>query len=334
MRPYTNQLAVIAVVVMLALSGCAGWGTDGPADQDVEENTSATENGTDADSENDTDVDGDSSEDTSGESNSGDTSDGSNSGDTSSGSNSGDTSSESNDMDTSDDSNGEDTSSGDGDGDDGDDDRPVHRLAVHAGSEGEPVEGVDVTIERHSDGATTTRTTGPDGIVEFPVYPGEYTVEAVDPRGYADEQTVVVQGDVGIVMEGIEPNNPEQHSLTVHVVDESGAPVSGAEVLGAGGVLGGGDAPYLTPTVTGPDGVAFFEGEAYQGHTYELEVYASGYELAIMDVVIDGDTSTTVTLTPETDGGNSRGSTNVSNGGSNQVNTPVSNDSNQSEVPA
>lgn len=55
--------------------------------------------------------------------------------------------------------------------------RVTHEVEVYV-DETQPIEGVDVTLERHADGATTTKTTSDRGRVTFDVYPGEYTLSA------------------------------------------------------------------------------------------------------------------------------------------------------------
>lgn len=65
----------------------------------------------------------------------------------------------------------------------------VHQFVVYAGDQA-PVEGADVTIIRHADDATTTKTTDTSGRVSFDVYSGSYTVRGIDERG--EEQAVEV----------------------------------------------------------------------------------------------------------------------------------------------
>lgn len=75
--------------------------------------------------------------------------------------------------------------------------RETHQLTVHTG-EGNPVEGIDVTIERW-DGATTTKTTNEEGTTSFEVYPGEYTITS-EYNGDTHTETVAVENDSSVLL--------------------------------------------------------------------------------------------------------------------------------------
>lgn len=312
---------------MMALSGCAGWGQDGSANenQDADENTTNTSNASNtsddlenASQENTTgdenaDADTDAANSQNSDSNSDldattdtDTSDGDDSTtDTSepesepANSGAADDSDDSNANDDSDSGDDGDTDSSDESDTDSDSDtetaedqeRPVHTLTVHAGPR--PAADIPITIERHSDGATTTRKTSSDGSVEFSVYPDEYTVTGEDRRGNTAERTITVESDTEIRLGELLGDLPETHTLTVTVVDESGEPIEGASTGGVGGVLPSGADAVVSGT-TDANGQARLE--VYQGHTYLLDAQSPDHEMVVKEVLIDGDTEVTFTL--------------------------------------
>lgn len=73
--------------------------------------------------------------------------------------------------------------------------RETHQLKVQTG-ERNPIEGIDVTIERW-DGATTTKTTTEAGTASFEVYPGEYTITS-EYNGDTHTETVTVENDSSV----------------------------------------------------------------------------------------------------------------------------------------
>lgn len=73
----------------------------------------------------------------------------------------------------------------------------TYQLKVHTG-EGNPVKGIDVTIERW-DGATTTKTTNEEGTASFEVYPGEYTITS-EYNGDTHTETVTVENDSSVLL--------------------------------------------------------------------------------------------------------------------------------------
>ncbi|MFC7224088.1 carboxypeptidase regulatory-like domain-containing protein [Halalkalicoccus sp. GCM10025322] len=75
--------------------------------------------------------------------------------------------------------------------------RETHQLKVHTGEEN-PVEGIDVTIERW-DGTTTTKTTNEEGTASFEVYPGEYTITS-EYNGDTHTETVAVENDSSVLL--------------------------------------------------------------------------------------------------------------------------------------
>lgn len=75
--------------------------------------------------------------------------------------------------------------------------RETHQLKVHTGEEN-PVEGIDVTIERW-DGATTTKTTNEEGTTSFEVYPGEYAITS-EYNGDTHTETVTVENDSSVLL--------------------------------------------------------------------------------------------------------------------------------------
>ena len=97
----------------------------------------------------------------------------------------------------------------------GNGDEDVYTLTVEADS--------SVTLERTWEDASTTREPT-DGIVEFSVIAGEYTLSA---EGYEDE-VVTVKDDKKVTM-APHPNVGEQ-DVTITVTDEENSPIEGASV--------------------------------------------------------------------------------------------------------
>lgn len=96
------------------------------------------------------------------------------------------------------------------------DEREVYTLTVHAGPGGS-MAGIPVTIERHADGATTTRETNENGVVEFSVYAGGYTVSGTDPAGNTDEQDLSVGQDEELTLVQLEPETTAQFADSENV---------------------------------------------------------------------------------------------------------------------
>ncbi|KYH25036.1 hypothetical protein HAPAU_28570 [Halalkalicoccus paucihalophilus] len=318
-----RRLAVLLLVcVAVALAGCSGWGANGPADEpdasnassdDLEDeqndDSSNTTDGSDATNGSDStangeesddgppddgsaSVDDDSADDPNGTDESGgaDTSDGSDDG-----------SEESTDENTENESDGTDDESpseqppadenadeNDGDEDttdeNGSDDPETYTLTVEA-------EG-PVTIERLSDGATTTRE-ATDGTVEFTVLEGDYDIRAgaeeyVDPMqsfGVTEDRTVTLQ---------------RGGSITYTVVDaETGEPIEGAEISGLCDLwYSSGDA-----SISGQSNASgVIEAETLIPTTcrYDTQITAEGYEPASLgEINVPEDDGTTVELQPE-----------------------------------
>lgn len=210
---------------------------------------------------------------------------------------------------------GTDASDGDDDSDEGSDtnetdvaernsstddtDPETHTLTVHAG-ESVPVSGVPITLERHSDGATTTRETGEDGQVEFAVVDGDYTVSGTDSSGTTDSADVTVDGeDTEVILARLAPALPAEHDVRVTVTDaETGEPIEGAVLEGVGNRHPRTGDMFLSVT-TGADGVG--ESTAFES-PYESTIRADGYEEQSETIVVDGETSLEYRLEPETTG--------------------------------
>lgn len=313
-RIRTRQYIVLLLgVLMLASAGCAGFGTDSPAEDpggetdgngdaqdgespsdeasnssgdgngDERESTDGAEGSTspssadDGDSSRSSPDDADSSGSESGSSDesSSDTSDSrdTDSSDTSSGSDDGDSSdtdsgtdtSDDTDTDSSDESDESDESDSDTDSDDTDEtdqtgendddgEEDVYTLTVEADSE--------VTIERHSDGATTSREPT-DGIVNFSVYAGDYTVSADEYQS----QEVTVEDDRELTLQEDQQDGTTQTIEIVHA-NEDNAPLPSTVTLR------GEDGETYTED-TGDDGVAEFT--VPDGiYDYEIEPHQDG----------------------------------------------------------
>lgn len=179
----------------------------------------------------------------------------------------------------------------------------THTLTVYAG-EAVPVEGADITLERHSDGATTDRTTDENGTVDYTVIDGEYTVTGEDPNGETGSADVTIDGeDDEVLLETLSPPMPEVYDVSMTVVDaDSGEPIEDARLEGAGNwhPLTGDQFVQVT---TDPDGTG--TADAYEGH-YSADLRADGYETQSVEVAIEDDIELEYEMTPlaETDGGN------------------------------
>lgn len=175
----------------------------------------------------------------------------------------------------------------------------THTLTVHTG-ESVPVSGIPITLERHSDGATTTRETGENGQVEFTVVDGDYTVSGTDPDGTTDSTDLTVDGgDTQVLLESLTPALPAEHRVRVTVTDaETGEPIEGAVLEGMGNRHPRTGEMRLSVT-TGTDGVG--ESTAFES-PYDSTVRADGYEQQSETIVVDGETSLEYRLEPETTG--------------------------------
>lgn len=329
LRIRTRQFIVLLLgVFLLASAGCAGLGTDSPAENpegetdgngeaqegadspnetsDPSGNDSGGENGstdgTDEGSDGSVSSDDDPSQsssddaDSSGDESSGSDASGSDPSD-SSGTDGSDTSGSSDEAEGSDTDSGSDTSGDtdadgsdesnetdgsnsdsdtDGDvndtdatndnedenGDDGDE--AVYTLTVEADSE--------VTIERHSDGATTTREPT-DGTVEFSVYAGEYTVSA----DRYQSQEVTVEGDQDVALQEDQRDGTTQTIEVVHA-NEDDAPLPATVTLrgedGETYTEDTGDDGVVEFTV--PDGIYDYEIEPHQDGEFGLAMSYAG----------------------------------------------------------
>lgn len=179
------------------------------------------------------------------------------------------------------------------------DDRPTYTLTVETGQDGS-MSRVPVTIERHSDGATTTRETTQDGTVEFNVYAGDYTVRGTDASGYTQEKEVTVDHkDTEVMLESLEPELPPQHELTITVVDQSGEPIEGASVSGEGETLPTGINSFIEEQETDANGQ--ITTQAYEGHTYLVDAQYAGESSGAVQVQVTDEEQQSVEITVPVD---------------------------------
>ncbi|ELY33964.1 hypothetical protein C497_16322 [Halalkalicoccus jeotgali B3] len=310
------------VVVTVVLTGCVGWGTDGPADANTtgddsgnleEQQESNGSDGSATDERNDsetetTDADGDDSPEEDGTSSPDDTTpdesedstdstsenDGSEDGRDDTGTESDYSSETGTDDDASNDSSNEESTDRNSD-----EEQETHTLTVYAG-EAYAVEGVDITLERHSDGATTTRTTDENGRVDFTVIDGEYTVSGTDPNGDSDSAEVTVDGENVARHLLLAPENPEVYDVSLTVTDaRTGEPIEGA-ILEGEGDRHPNTGDQLLQVRTGADGTG--TEEAYEG-TYDGDLRADGYESQTVEVTVEEGTELTYEMEPESESG-------------------------------
>lgn len=166
--------------------------------------------------------------------------------------------------------------------------RETHTLTVHAG-EAIPVPNVPITIERLSDGATTTKQTDDNGSVDFTVYPGDYTVSGTDKTGHMQTQDVTVDSDTAVMLGQLQRPQPEERTLTVAVIDQDGDRASGVPVEAVASRLpAGGD--NITQGVTDSEGLVEFS--VYDGIQYTLS--AGGDYTGSATITMDGNEHTTL----------------------------------------
>lgn len=149
----------------------------------------------------------------------------------------------------------------------------VHQLVVYAGDEA-PVEGADITIERHADGETTTKTTDANGRVAFDVYTGSYTVSGVDERGEEQAVDVTVRDDHSMRLDQLYETTMVTFSIELMGGDE---PIADAQVVGSTR-LATGEHTIDTP-LTGSNGVT--QAELLVGKTYDIHVEGPGNEYRV-----------------------------------------------------
>ena len=164
-------------------------------------------------------------------------------------------------------------------------DREVYTLTVTAG-EPEPVENVDVTIKRHSDGATTTKTTGEDGQVTFDVYAGTYTVTGVDERRHKQAKRVTVPDQQSVVLDQMERPVGDIEGNSITVIDQNGEPVEGMHIEATTGLPGGKEHELQSKPVN--DGRVYVEG--HRGETYRVHSVhdGDGNSYPVTGIVVDG----------------------------------------------
>lgn len=156
----------------------------------------------------------------------------------------------------------------------------VHQLVVYAG-DAAPVEGADITIERHADGETTTKTTDANGRVAFDVYTGSYTVSGVDERGEEQAVDVTVRDDHSMRLDQLYETTMVTFSIELLGGDE---PIADAQVVGST-QLATGEHTIDTP-LTGSNGVT--QAELLVGKTYDIHVEGPGNEYRVTSVDGDG----------------------------------------------
>ena len=322
MKSTTRKLFAIALVVaMIGVAGCAGWGTDGPADTGQNDTGEDTTNATNA-TENETNESDELNE--TNETNESETNETGPDEDT------GDADAPASDPDKPDDPEEpkqppEDDKApeepeqppedkpeepkdpeqppedGDGEPEQPPEDDKTHTLTVEVinGKTGEPIEADgEIGI-----GSGDHQATEPieDGKAVFEGVPaGQYGISADIPghtTGTLPDHEVVVEGDTTYTLE-VYPE-PKEYTLTVTVVDaETGEPIEGAVVQG----FGSNAAVYgdmLFAAETGTDGTA--SGPIVEGK-WSLEVHADGYEFVQeISLTVDSDEELTIELQPERD---------------------------------
>lgn len=161
------------------------------------------------------------------------------------------------------------------------DERETHTLTVNAG-EVYPVEGVDVTIERHADGATTTKTTDEEGQTTFDVYPGDYTVTGE----YNDEtysQEVTVEEDSSVLLD-VPLEAPDEVETTLKVVDQNGDPVEGVTVEAMTSIPPYGADVYIQSEPTDENGEVTVTAHAGQSYSIDRIEDADGNSYQVVSV--------------------------------------------------
>lgn len=335
MVTHKRTVAIVLTLLMVAAAGCAGWGADGPANDQQENQTQDPSQGeeTNAGAQGD---DGDSSGATSNgsgtgngsstdrddgaDSDSGDTGSESGDGGNETGSNddssvsnpaeSQDTASEDTDTDTASGSSNDgdggnnNTDAGDGTGNENetdDDNEPeTHTLTVR--TPGAP-DGTAITVQREANPGENQ----PDPITKasagsqasFNVSPGYYHVEA--ERYNSTMVAIEVSDDTEITLQ-----QPGPDPIQVTVVDaETDEPIEGAEISGLCHLwYSSGDA-YVTGT-TDANGVAQAQADVAPTEC-NASVEADGYERTQLSLSVPDDDGITVELSPASadDDGNS-----------------------------
>lgn len=160
--------------------------------------------------------------------------------------------------------------------------RQTHTLTVNSG-EIYPVEGVDVTIERHADGATTTKTTDEEGQTTFNVYPGDYTVTGVDEQGQTYTEEVTVDGDESVLLPHEVPTPPEI-TTTITVVDQDGNPVEGVTIEAMTSLPPQGADVYIQSEPTDENGEVEVQAHAGQNYSIDRIADADGTSYQVVSV--------------------------------------------------
>ena len=181
-----------------------------------------------------------------------------------------------------------------------DTERETHTLTVSAG-ESYGVEGVEVTLERHADGATTTKTTNSDGQATFEVYPGDYTVTGVDPRGEEESVDVTVPDQQQVALVDMAAPAPDKVETTLTVVDQDGNPVEGVTIEGMTSIPPHSADVYFESEPTDENGevtVTLFEGQSY-GSLVVQDEDGNQYDHGGQRFTTDGDEVTITVERPE-----------------------------------
>lgn len=163
-----------------------------------------------------------------------------------------------------------------------DSERQTHELTVNAG-ERVGIEGVDVTIERW-DGQTTTKTTGEDGQVTFDVYPGEYTITGVDPRGEEQSVDVTVPDQQEVLLDEMAYPAPDEVETTLTVVDQNGDPVEGVTVEAMTSIPPHYADVYIQSEPTNENGEVVVEAHAGQNYSIDRIEDTDGNSYQVVSV--------------------------------------------------
>lgn len=235
-------------------------GSDEPSSDSSSSDDSDTDSSSNSDSEADTDTIDDSGEEVDPDESNSDTTD----------------------ADDSDAGDTDDPATSDSTGDEATDDAETYTLTVEADA--------PVTIERVSDGATTTRESS-TGAVVFTVIEDQYYVSA---EGYHTPLTAIdVTDDTTVTLQ-------TDGTLTVAIVDaDTGEPIEGAEISGMCDLwYSSGDA-YIVGE-SNADGVIEAQTLAPTTCRYDTQVAADGYETASLgEINVPEDDGMTVELQPE-----------------------------------
>lgn len=131
-----------------------------------------------------------------------------------------------------------------------------------------------VTIVRHADDATTTKTTDANGRVSFDVYSGSYTVRGVDKRGEEQAVEVSIHNDQLMRLDQLYETTIVTFSIELMGGDE---PIADAQIVGST-QLASGEHTIDTP-LTGSNGTT--QAKLLVGKTYDVSVEGPGNEYQV-----------------------------------------------------